>query len=187
MMNYIFCVFQSNECNHTCVFWNSSMNGGTWSPSGCNVVKSNAERTVCSCNHLSSFAVLMALHDVEVRTVHCFISQRLQLRLRSVSLAFTVTLLSQQDKFELQLITWVGLSLSLFFLFFCILTFSFIRSIKSPRTSIHLHLCISLFIAIFIFLTCISRTENEVNTSVNCCCQMSTAIFLTPMNSAEQC
>lgn len=75
MMFSVFCVFQSSECNHTCVFWNSSMNGGTWSPSGCNVVESNAVRTVCSCSHLSSFAVLMALHDIEVRTVHCFITE----------------------------------------------------------------------------------------------------------------
>ncbi|XP_070837211.1 adhesion G protein-coupled receptor E5 [Chaetodon trifascialis] len=126
---------QSNESNHACVFWDSSEEGGTWSPHGCSVVKSNSEYTVCSCNHLSSFAVLMALHDIE-------------------------------NKFELQLITWVGLSLSLICLFICILTFSLIRSIQSPRTTIHLHLCISLFIATLIFLAGISRTENRVGCAV---------------------
>ncbi|XP_053299220.1 adhesion G protein-coupled receptor E3 isoform X2 [Pleuronectes platessa] len=118
-----------HETSH-CVFWNSSLDGGAWSPHGCTVVESNPEYTVCSCTHLSSFAVLMALYDVK-------------------------------HKFELQLITWVGLPLSLICLFACILTFSLIRSIKSTRTTIHLHLCISLFISILIFLAGISRTENR--------------------------
>ncbi|KAM9346629.1 adhesion G protein-coupled receptor E5 [Symphorus nematophorus] len=121
---------EPNESSH-CVFWNSSEDGGTWSARGCSVLESNPQYTVCSCNHLSSFAVLMALYEIE-------------------------------DKFELQLITWVGLSLSLICLFICILTFSLIRSIKSPRTTIHLHLCISLFIAILIFLAGISRTDDKV-------------------------
>ncbi|XP_023260071.1 CD97 antigen-like [Seriola lalandi dorsalis] len=125
---------ESNE-SHTCVFWDSSEKGGTWSTRGCRVLESNPEYTVCSCTHLSSFAVLMALYDI-------------------------------QNKFELQLISWVGLSLSLICLFICILTFSFIRSIKSPRTTIHLHLCISLFIAMLIFLAGISRTENRVGCAV---------------------
>ncbi|XP_033999825.1 LOW QUALITY PROTEIN: adhesion G protein-coupled receptor E1 [Trematomus bernacchii] len=126
---------QSNESSHTCVFWDSSKEGGSWSARGCSVLTSNPNYTVCSCNHLSSFAVLMALHEIK-------------------------------DTFELQLITWVGLSLSLICLFICILTFSLIRSIKSPRTTIHLHLCISLFIANFIFLAGISRTENRVGCAV---------------------
>uniref|UniRef100_A0A3Q3GC82 Si:ch211-241f5.3 n=1 Tax=Labrus bergylta TaxID=56723 RepID=A0A3Q3GC82_9LABR len=120
---------------HVCVFWNSSEEGGTWSDRGCRVVESNPEYTVCSCNHLSSFAVLMALYDLK-------------------------------DRFELELISWVGLSLSLICLFICILTFWFIRSIHNPRTTIHLHLCISLFIANLIFLAGISRTENPVGCAV---------------------
>ncbi|XP_041861227.1 adhesion G protein-coupled receptor E1-like isoform X2 [Melanotaenia boesemani] len=126
---------QLNETSHTCVFWDSSENEGTWSSHGCSVVESNLKHTVCSCNYLSSFAVLMALYEVE-------------------------------NKFALQLITWVGLSLSLICLFICILTFSLIRSIQGPRTTIHLHLCISLFIAILIFLAGISQTENRVGCAV---------------------
>ncbi|XP_069005010.1 adhesion G protein-coupled receptor E5 [Embiotoca jacksoni] len=125
---------KSNQTPH-CVFWDFSVKGGAWSPRGCNMVESNPEYTVCSCHHLSSFAVLMALYDIE-------------------------------DKFELQLITWVGLSLSLLCLFICILTFSMIRSIQSPRTTMHLHLCISLFIAILIYLAGISQTENRVGCAV---------------------
>lgn len=62
-------VSQTNEFDHTCVFWDASEEGGSWSTQGCQVVESKAEYTVCSCNHLSSFAVLMALYDVEVETL----------------------------------------------------------------------------------------------------------------------
>ncbi|KAM4597806.1 adhesion G protein-coupled receptor E5 [Polymixia lowei] len=123
----------SNESS--CVYWDSTKYGGTWSDRGCSVVESSSNYTVCSCKHLSSFAVLMALYDF-------------------------------QDPFELKLITWVGLSLSLLCLFMCILTFSLIRSIKSPRNTIHLHLCLSLFIANLIFLAGISRTENRTGCAV---------------------
>ncbi|KAF3846234.1 hypothetical protein F7725_003312 [Dissostichus mawsoni] len=60
---------QSNEENHTCVFWDTSKEGGSWSARGCSVLKSNPDYTVCSCNHLSSFAVLMALYEIEVSTL----------------------------------------------------------------------------------------------------------------------
>ncbi|XP_061838257.1 adhesion G protein-coupled receptor E3-like isoform X1 [Nerophis lumbriciformis] len=121
---------QVNGSQHTCVFWDGSQEGGSWSSRGCTRVESNAESTVCSCDHLSSFAVLMALYDVEHR-------------------------------FELQFITRVGLSLSLMCLLVCIFTFSLVRPIQGPRTTIHLHLCISLFVAVLIFLTAITRTENQ--------------------------
>uniref|UniRef100_I3J0K5 Si:ch211-241f5.3 n=1 Tax=Oreochromis niloticus TaxID=8128 RepID=I3J0K5_ORENI len=127
-------LIQKNQ-THVCVFWDSSVNEGSWSDRGCSVVESNPEYTVCSCNHLSSFAVLMALYEME-------------------------------NKFELQLITWVGLSISLIFLFISILTFSMIRSIKSTRTTIHLHLCISLFIANLVFLAGISQTANKAGCAV---------------------
>lgn len=67
--NYLYFVSQPNESHHTCVFWDSSLDGGSWSTRGCKMVESNSEYTVCSCNHLSSFAVLMALYDVEVKTL----------------------------------------------------------------------------------------------------------------------
>nr|XP_023677571.1 adhesion G protein-coupled receptor E1-like [Paramormyrops kingsleyae] len=113
-----------------CVFWNASLGGGGWSPVGCTMVKSNPNHTICNCTHLSSFAVLMALYDIE-------------------------------DTFELQLISWVGLSLSLLCLLLCIATFYFCKSIQGTRNTIHLHLCISLFVAYLVFLVGISRTENK--------------------------
>ncbi|XP_061703082.1 adhesion G protein-coupled receptor E2 isoform X3 [Syngnathoides biaculeatus] len=121
---------QVKASRRECVFWDASRGDGSWSADGCTAVESNSSFTVCSCNHLSTFAVLMALYDVEATL-------------------------------ELQVVTWAGLTLSLICLLLCILTFSLIRSIQSPRTTIHLHLCVSLFVGILIFLVGISRTENQ--------------------------
>ena len=41
----------------------STQNGGSWSSEGCWVVTSNATVTVCQCDHLTHFAVLMNLSD----------------------------------------------------------------------------------------------------------------------------
>ncbi|NWV01546.1 AGRG2 protein, partial [Upupa epops] len=55
-----------NQDNATvsCVFWDFSKNGGHggWSHEGCVVKESRVNETVCSCNHLTSFAVLMNLY-----------------------------------------------------------------------------------------------------------------------------
>ncbi|XP_031673190.1 CD97 antigen-like [Oncorhynchus kisutch] len=118
--------------NYTCVFWSEGRvheEGGAWSRSGCTKVTSNATHTVCSCSHLSSFAVLMALYPVK-------------------------------NTFELRLLTWLGLSVSVVCLLLCILTFWLCRSIQETRTTIHLHLCVCLFIADLVFLTGISHTQS---------------------------
>lgn len=61
--------------------------------------------------------------------------------------------------------TKIGLTLSLLCLILCILTFKFCRSIQGTRTTIHLHLCICLFVADLCFLAGISQT-----TPVVCLC-----------------
>nr|XP_046192559.1 adhesion G protein-coupled receptor E5-like [Oncorhynchus gorbuscha] len=121
------------EMNYTCVFWSEGRvqeEGGAWSSRGCTKITSNATHTVCSCSHLSSFAVLMALYPV-------------------------------QNTFELRLLTWLGLSVSVVCLLLCILTFWLCRSIQGTRTTIHLHLCVCLFIADLVFLSGISHTQSK--------------------------
>ncbi|XP_036597064.1 adhesion G protein-coupled receptor E3-like isoform X2 [Trichosurus vulpecula] len=44
-----------------CVYWKSTEEGAGWSTEGCSLLKTNDTHTSCSCNHLSTFAVLMAL------------------------------------------------------------------------------------------------------------------------------
>ncbi|XP_058237026.1 adhesion G protein-coupled receptor E5 isoform X2 [Hemibagrus wyckioides] len=77
------------------------------------------------------------------------------------SFAVLMALYPFEDTFELVWITRVGLTLSIICLFFCILTFLFCRSIQGTRTTIHLHLCVCLFIANIIFLFFISKTQNK--------------------------
>ncbi|KAJ8251359.1 hypothetical protein GJAV_G00220510 [Gymnothorax javanicus] len=71
-----------------------------------------------------------------------------------------------EHTFHLKLITWVGLTLSQVCLLICIVTFFFCRSIQCTRNTIHLHLCVSLFIANLIFLAGISSTQNTVGCAV---------------------
>uniref|UniRef100_A0A3Q3MB87 CD97 antigen-like n=1 Tax=Labrus bergylta TaxID=56723 RepID=A0A3Q3MB87_9LABR len=112
---------KSPDVSFICAFWTE---GGAWSTHGCYQQQSNSTHTVCSCEHLSSFAVLM-------------------------------------HTFGLLLITKVGLTVSLLSLLLCILTFKFCRSIQGTRTTIHLHLCVCLFMADLVFLAGISQTKPE--------------------------
>ncbi|KAM9314708.1 adhesion G protein-coupled receptor E5 isoform 2-T2 [Pholidichthys leucotaenia] len=118
---------ESPNMSYICAYWNEK---GTWSSNGCYNQKSNATHTVCSCEHLSSFAVLMALYPME-------------------------------HPFALQILTKIGLIISLVCLILSILTFKFCRSIQGTRTTIHLHLCICLFMAYLDFLSGISQTKPE--------------------------
>ncbi|KAG7460266.1 hypothetical protein MATL_G00219720 [Megalops atlanticus] len=90
------------------------------------------------------------------------------------SFAVLMALYDMKDSFQLQLITWVGLSISLVCLLLSIITFSCVRSIQGTRNTIHLHLCISLFLADLIFLAGISSTKNKVG----CACVAGLLHFL---------
>ncbi|XP_065051746.1 uncharacterized protein LOC135681293 isoform X2 [Rhopilema esculentum] len=57
---------ESNSARTKCVYWDfnsNPQNGGGWSSNGCWVVTSNSTVTVCQCEHLTHFAVLMNLSD----------------------------------------------------------------------------------------------------------------------------
>ncbi|KAJ0050526.1 hypothetical protein NL108_003776, partial [Boleophthalmus pectinirostris] len=116
---------ENDTLKYKCVYWSKT---GAWSTDGCSKYLSNATHTICCCEHLSSFAVLMALYPME-------------------------------HTFGLQLVTKICLIISLLCLVMCIFTFSCCHSIKGTRTTIHLHLCICLFIADLVFLAGISQTE----------------------------
>ncbi|KAF3703234.1 Adhesion G-protein coupled receptor G6 G-protein coupled receptor 126 [Channa argus] len=47
--------------NPACVFWDFKMNNesGGWNSEGCNVLSSTSNRTVCLCDHLTHFGILM--------------------------------------------------------------------------------------------------------------------------------
>ncbi|XP_049976666.1 adhesion G protein-coupled receptor E5 isoform X3 [Alexandromys fortis] len=111
-----------------CAFWDTGDDGsGRWATDGCSL----NDTGFCQCNHLSSFAILMAQYHV-------------------------------QDP-RLELITKVGLSLSLICLLLCILTFLLVKPIQSSRTMVHLHLCICLFLGSLIFLVGVENEGGEVS------------------------
>ncbi|KAH0628600.1 hypothetical protein JD844_009956 [Phrynosoma platyrhinos] len=66
----------------------------------------------------------------------------------------------------LDVITWVGILLSLVCLLFCIFTFCFFRGLQSDRNTIHKNLCISLFVAELLFLIGINRADQPIACAV---------------------
>ncbi|XP_037762540.1 adhesion G protein-coupled receptor L2 isoform X12 [Caretta caretta] len=127
-----------NYFNANCSFWNYSERTmmGYWSTQGCKLIDTNKTHTSCACSHLTNFAILMAHREIAYKDgVH--------------ELLLTV-------------ITWVGIVISLVCLAICIFTFCFFRGLQSDRNTIHKNLCINLFIAEFIFLIGIDKTEYKI-------------------------
>ncbi|XP_016308265.1 CD97 antigen-like isoform X2 [Sinocyclocheilus anshuiensis] len=54
---------ESEGVAYSCVYWDEAE--GAWSGRGCEGAWFNSTHTACSCSHLSSFAVLMALYPVQ--------------------------------------------------------------------------------------------------------------------------
>lgn len=127
-----------NYFNANCSFWNYSERTmmGYWSTQGCKLVDTNKTRTTCACSHLTNFAILMAHREIVYKDgIH---------------------------KLLLTVITWVGIVVSLVCLAICIFTFCFFRGLQSDRNTIHKNLCINLFIAEFIFLIGIDKTQYTI-------------------------
>ncbi|XP_014054961.2 adhesion G protein-coupled receptor E5 [Salmo salar] len=58
LINLTFNHLQSSDVDPTCVYWSDENGPGVWSGRGCTSVMSNSTHTVCSCNHLSTFALV---------------------------------------------------------------------------------------------------------------------------------
>ncbi|XP_033628133.1 hyalin-like isoform X2 [Asterias rubens] len=60
-----------------CVFWDFSLNDGfgDWSSEGCSKALVNNTRTVCHCNHLTSFAVIVDIYGNQENVVLSIISK----------------------------------------------------------------------------------------------------------------
>uniref|UniRef100_A0A4W6G9E9 Adhesion G protein-coupled receptor L3 n=1 Tax=Lates calcarifer TaxID=8187 RepID=A0A4W6G9E9_LATCA len=132
---------QVKNFNPNCSFWSYSKRTmmGFWSTQDCRLLATNRTHTSCSCTHLTSFAVLMAHVEVKVDSMHDLL---------------------------LDVITWVGILLSLVCLLICIFTFCFFRGLQSDRNTIHKNLCISLFIAESLFLVGINRADQPIACAV---------------------
>ncbi|XP_022110547.1 uncharacterized protein LOC110990059 [Acanthaster planci] len=131
---------KSTGRNTLCAFWNFSQHndfGGAWSTSGCSVNVSNGTYTVCTCDHLTNFAVLLKPTDFILPPGH---------------------------ERALEILTYVGLGLSLACLVVALVTLAaLLRSLKNTDSAvIHLNLVIALTVADFFFLVGASDTGNKV-------------------------
>ncbi|XP_063929322.1 latrophilin Cirl isoform X2 [Zophobas morio] len=122
-----------NVSNPSCVFWDYT--SSAWLEEGCRVESTNRSHTVCLCDHLTNFAILMDVHAIQLPIPH---------------------------QIALKIITLVGCIISIICLILAIITFQLFRGLKSDRTTIHCNLCICLLIAELIFLIGIGQTENKI-------------------------
>ncbi|XP_069730465.1 adhesion G-protein coupled receptor G2 isoform X3 [Phaenicophaeus curvirostris] len=120
-----------NQDNSTvrCVFWDFNKNGrhGGWSYEGCIVKESRVNETVCSCNHLTSFAVLMDLYGN--------------------------TPLNPTQELVLTFISYIGCGLSAIFLSITLVTYIAFEKIRRDYPSkILIQLCAALLLLNLVFL-----------------------------------
>uniref|UniRef100_A0A8B9ML28 Adhesion G-protein coupled receptor G2 n=1 Tax=Accipiter nisus TaxID=211598 RepID=A0A8B9ML28_9AVES len=120
-----------NQDNSTvrCVFWDFNKNGGHggWSYEGCIVKESRVNETVCSCNHLTSFAVLMNLYGN--------------------------TPLNPTQELVLTFISYIGCGLSAIFLSITLVTYIAFEKIRRDYPSkILIQLCSALLLLNLVFL-----------------------------------
>lgn len=113
-----------------CVFWDFDKNEGSggWNRDGCSVTNSSTENeTICSCSHLTSFAVLLDISQQGVTD-----------RMQATILTF---------------ISYIGCGVSAIFLSVTLLTYlSFDKIRRDIPSKILIHLCFALLFLNLVFL-----------------------------------
>ncbi|KAL6481973.1 hypothetical protein MHYP_G00100530 [Metynnis hypsauchen] len=103
----------------SCVYWKET----EWVTDGCTLIATNHTHSVCSCDHLSTFALIMQTKPSEFQTDH------------------------RLDEFSM-----VAETLGLVFLVLTLLTFALCRKNPRVINTARIQLCISLLLAHFLFL-----------------------------------
>ena len=102
-------------------------------PMGCTAQSINATHAACSCNHLTSFVILMS-----------------------------VTKSAEESSLALDIVSYVSCSLSVVFLLLSFVTFVSFASLRSDRNAIHSQLAVCLGLGQLLFLVGIGRTQSKV-------------------------
>ncbi|KAG9487588.1 hypothetical protein GDO78_007423, partial [Eleutherodactylus coqui] len=121
-------VNNSNHVHLYCAFLDFSSGSGIWSNEGCILVEGNLNFSVCRCNHLTNFAILMQVVPVA---------------------------LSNSHKVALSSISYIGCSLSIFCLAITLVTFAILSSvstIRNQRYHIHANLSFAILVAQILLL-----------------------------------
>ncbi|CAI5441240.1 unnamed protein product [Caenorhabditis angaria] len=120
-----------------CVWWN--FHQLDWSPEGCSMSQHNSSMTVCECNHLTHFAVLMDVHGIE---------------------------LNETDETILIMLTYIGCGISIVCLFLTFFAYLIFSKNGGDRVFIHENLCLSLAIAEITFLAGITKTDDSLQCGI---------------------
>ncbi|KAK3540392.1 hypothetical protein QTP70_030402 [Hemibagrus guttatus] len=119
---------ESNKVFLYCAFLDYSSKEGVWSNNGCLRAGGNLSYSVCVCNHLTNFAILMQVVPVELGKSH---------------------------QIALSTITYVGCSISIFCLAITLVTFAVLSSvstIRNQRYHIHANLSFAILVAQILLL-----------------------------------
>ncbi|KAI4895561.1 hypothetical protein NFI96_017191, partial [Prochilodus magdalenae] len=102
----------------SCVYWDNTR----WTMDGCYLLLSNSTHSVCSCDHLSTFALIMQIN------------------------------LEGESDFSLELLNTVAVVVGLVFLSLALLTFALCRRNPRVNNIARMNLCLNLFLAHLLFL-----------------------------------
>ncbi|XP_078665733.1 uncharacterized protein LOC144908099 [Branchiostoma floridae x Branchiostoma belcheri] len=114
-----------------CVYWDFQLNDekGGWSSEGCTVYHAADTHTVCHCNHLTNFALLMDVYGSTAK-------------------------LSAENQKALSIISMIGCAVSSAGLLFALITFLLFRTLRRDNpTKILINLCVALLLVNLTFVT----------------------------------
>ncbi|XP_039537527.1 adhesion G-protein coupled receptor D1 isoform X3 [Pimephales promelas] len=114
---------QSNKVFLYCAFLDYSFKEGVWSNEGCLRADGNLSFSICLCNHLTNFAILMQVVPLELSKAH---------------------------QVALSTISYIGCSISIFCLAITLVTFAVLSSvstIRNQRYHIHANLAFAILVA----------------------------------------
>ncbi|XP_052695386.1 adhesion G protein-coupled receptor B1-like [Crassostrea angulata] len=121
---------ESNELHPVCVSWDFKTS--KWTERGCKVKQSDHQKTVCLCNHLTNFAILMRPY-------------------------FSV----KEESNILKTMSFVGVVLSIAFAFITFVIYIMTwRYIKSEQNIMMLNMCGALIMSLVMFITTVEETHD---------------------------
>ena len=103
-------------------------------PMGCTAQSINATHAACSCNHLTSFVILMSIAKS-----------------------------AEDSSLALDIVSYVSCSLSVLFLLLSFITFVSFAALKSDLNTIHTNLVVCLGLGQLLFLVGVDRTQDKVS------------------------
>ncbi|XP_053965619.1 latrophilin Cirl isoform X2 [Anastrepha ludens] len=127
-----------NVTNPTCVFWNYIDHA--WSANGCTLESTNRTHSICMCNHLTNFAILMDVMDEHNHSLFGVFNG------------------------NMRILIYISISICLVFIVIALLTLKIFNGvfIKSARTSIYRSIYICLLFIEIIFLIGIEQNETSI-------------------------